>query len=254
MSIASPPHIADARGKKGADYFFAAAIEPGPGPGSNPIVDPAPSTFYSLQPSSWTGDAHVNFAKTPSIRLRPSFFVFAVAVAFVAATTAGAQPQSPDQQKCLRLLARDGANVARAQSKDNLGCLRLVAKGADLPGATAQACLSADPKAGSPRRWRRRPPPSSRSAHPRRTSVSRAPWPSMPRPRRRSRHCDRRSLRPRPRRRGDSLRLRPGGLPLPARRPHGRRILRLRQGEGVREVQRAAKRGRSNDSNESTNR
>lgn len=71
---------------------------------------------------------------------------FALAGVFVAtaASSAFAQPQDKDQQKCINKLNKDGAKVAQAQGKENLGCLKSAGKN-QLVG-TAQACLTADAK------------------------------------------------------------------------------------------------------------
>jgi hypothetical protein len=66
------------------------------------------------------------------------------ALCLMSAVGAHAQVQSPDQQKCLNAMNKDGTAVAKTQGKENVGCVRGAGKGT-LTG-TAQACLTADAK------------------------------------------------------------------------------------------------------------
>lgn len=68
----------------------------------------------------------------------------AAALLIAAAAPVAAQPQSPDQQKCLNALNKDGAAVAKAQGLENVGCIK--AGGLGKLVGTAQACLTADSK------------------------------------------------------------------------------------------------------------
>src|SRR5581483_9285021 len=61
------------------------------------------------------------------------------------ASSALAQAQSTAQQKCLNAINKDGTLVAKAQGKANVNCLKGAGKG--MLTGTAQACLTADPKA-----------------------------------------------------------------------------------------------------------